>query len=155
MPTFTELLEAKDDIHTQSAITKDEIMVATINQQIRERRTREENKAKRKKPKKITYLSKEERDTAIKLIAVATVLQVIIEEWDALGNRPTVIIGALRTAKTMTYKAIEWMIKDVPQKDYQAILSDIGYYTIGAYEYTPRLKGAKQCPGNGTTPIGG
>ncbi len=54
-----------------------------------------------------------------------------------MGNRPPVIMKALRTAQTMVYKAIEWQIKDVPEKDYMAVLKDIGYHQVGVFEYDP------------------
>lgn len=71
------------------------------------------------------------------LAAITQTLQNIIDAWQKLGNRPSFVLGALRTAQTMVYKALEWQVKDVPEKDFMAVIRDIGYHQVGIMEYEP------------------
>jgi dsDNA-specific endonuclease/ATPase MutS2 len=144
MPTIREILEARNEIavHRQEygTVTEDDILKICFNKQVEDRDTNAKNKQNRRKPKVITYLNKQDRDAVIMLSAVTQSLQNIIDEWDGLRNRPSFVLGALRTANTMVYKVIEWMIKDVPAKDYLKVVSDVGYFQIGIYEYSPKRR---------------
>lgn len=144
MPTFREILEARNEIavHRQEKeiVTEDDLFKICFNKQVEDRDIRAKNKQNKRKPKQITYLSKQDKDAVIMLSAVTQSLTNLIEEWDRLGNRPTFVLSALRTAKTMAYKVMEWLIKDVPEKDYVSLLNDVGYFQIGIYEYSPKRR---------------
>ena len=144
MPTIREILEARNEIavhrQEQGTVTEDDLFKICFNKQVEDRDIRAKNKLNKRKPKQITYLSKPDKDAVIMLSAVTQSLTNLIDEWDRLGNRPTFVLSALRTAKTMAYKVIEWLIKDVPEKDYKSLLSDVGYFQVGIYEYSPRKR---------------
>ena len=143
MPTFREILEARNEIavHRQEKeVTEDDLFKICFNKQVEERDIRAKNKQNRRNPKQITYLNGKDRDAVIALTAITQTLQNLIEEWDGLGNRPSFVLSALRTAKTMCYKVLEWMLKDVPEKDCLKVVSDVGYFQIGIYEYSPKKR---------------
>ena len=144
MPTIRELLTARNEIavHYQDKreVTEDDLMRICYNKGVEDKDIAKKNRANRRKPKQITYLNSKDRDAVIMLSAVTQSLQNLIDEWSELGNRPTFVLAALRTAQTMVYKVIEWMIKDVPEKEYLKVVSDIGYFQIGIYGYSPRKR---------------
>lgn len=144
MPTIREILQAKNEIavhkQEQGTVTADDLFRICYNKQVEERDTKAKNKANRRKPKQITYLNTKDRDAVIALTAITQTLQNLIEEWDGLGNRPSFVLGALRTAQTMCYKVLEWMLKDVPEKDCLKVISDVGYFQIGIHEYSPKKR---------------
>jgi hypothetical protein len=138
------MLEARNEIavyrQETGTITEDDLIKICYNKQVEERDTRVKNKQNKRKPKQIIYLNGKDRDAAIALIAITQTLENLITEWDELGNRPTFVLGALRTATTMCFKVLEWLIKDVPAKDYLKVVSDVAYYQIGIYEYSPKRR---------------
>ena len=140
MPTIRELLEARNEIYVENAVTEDDLMRICFNKQVEMRDDKARAKKNRKKPKQITYLSKRDRDAVIMLAAVTQSLQNLIEDWDGLGNRPSFVLSWLRTAQTMCYKVVEWLIKHVPEKEYRKVLDDVAYYQIGIYEYMPKKR---------------
>lgn len=144
MPTIREILEARNEIavHKQEhgTVTEDDLMRICYNKQVEDRDIKAKNKANKRKPKQITYLNGKDRDAVIMLSAVTQSLQNLIEEWDGLGNRPSFVLASLRTAQTMCYKVMEWLIKDVPEKEYLKVLKDVGYFQIGIYEYSPKKR---------------
>lgn len=144
MPTIREILEARNEIavHKQEigVITEDDLFRICFNKQVEDREDKAKNKQNKRKPKQITYLSKQDKDAVIMLSAVTQSLTNLIEEWSKLGNRPVFVLSALRTAKTMVYKVMEYMVKDVPEKDYVSLLNDVGYFQIGIYEYAPKRR---------------
>lgn len=144
MPTFREILEARNEIavHRQEngTVTEDDLFKICFNKQVEDRDIKTKNKQNRRKPKQITYLNGKDRDAVIALTAITQTLDNLITEWDELGNRPTFVLSALRTAKTMAYKVLEWMLRDVPEKDYLKVISDVGYFQIGIYEYSPQKR---------------
>lgn len=144
LPSIRELLKARNEIaiHRQETgtVTEDDLMRICYNKEVEERDNKAKNKQNRRPPKQITYLNGKDRDAVIMLSAITQSLQNLIDEWDGLGNRPSFVLAALRTAQTMVYKVMEWLIKDVPEKEYLKVLKDVGYYQIGIYEYSPRKR---------------
>jgi len=144
LPNIREILQARNEIavHKQEhgTVTEDDLMRICFNKQVEERDNKVKSKQNKRRTKQITYLNSKDRDAVIMLSAVTQSLQNLIEEWDGLANRPSFILGALRTAQTMAYKVIEWLIKDVPEKDYLKVVSDVGYFQIGIYEYSPKKR---------------
>ena len=144
MPSIREILQARNEIavHRQEhgAVTEDDLFKICFNKQIEDRDNQVKNKLNKRRPKQVTYLNSKDRDAVIMLSAVTQSLQNLIEEWGRLGNRPSFVLASLRTAQTMCYKVIEWLIKDVPEKDYLRVISDVGYFQIGIYEYSPKKR---------------
>ena len=144
MPTIREILQARNEIKVhadeQGTVTEDDLFRICYNKQVEERDNRVVAKKLKKREKEITYLSRQDKDAVIMLAAVTQSLQNLIDEWAVLGNRPPFIMGALRTAQTMCYKVIEWMIRKVPEKDYMRVLNDVAYFQIGIYEYIPKRR---------------
>jgi hypothetical protein len=144
MPTIREILKARNEIavHRQETgtVTEDDLMRICYNKQVEERDIKTKNKSNKRTPKQITYLNRKDRDAVILLSAVTQSLQNLIEEWDGLGNRPSFVLASLRTAQTMAYKVIEYLIKDVSEKEYLKVISDVGYFQIGIYEYSPKKR---------------
>lgn len=136
------MLEARNEIHCENVETMDDAIRACWQKQLSDKEQKEANKLNRKPEKKMTYLSQNERQTAIMFAAITESLQQIIDEWDSMGNRPKAIVAGLRCAKTMTTKALEWLVRDVPEEDYMRLLKDVGYYVIGVSAYEPRKRGA-------------
>lgn len=136
-----ELLKARNEIKVhEGTVTEDDLIRITYNKQVEERDAKASAKKNRRKPKQITYLNRQDKDAVIMLAAVTQSLQNLIEEWDGLHNRPSFVLASLRTAQTMCYKVIEWLVKDVPEKDYVRVLDDVAYFQIGIYEYVPKRR---------------
>jgi len=144
MPTIREILQARNEIKVhkdeQGTITEDDIFKICYNKQVEERDNKALAKKNKRKPKEITYLSRQDKDAVITLSAITQTLQNLIDEWAALGNRPSFLLASLRTAQTMCYKALEWLLKDVSEKDYASLLDDVAYFQIGIYEYAPKRR---------------
>lgn len=140
MPSIREILQARNEIYVENATTEDDLMRICYNKSVEDRDKKTISKKHRKKTKEITYLNTKDRDAVIMLSAITQSLQNLIEDWDGLGNRPSFVLASLRTAQTMVYKVIEWLIKDVPEKDYLKVVKDIGYFQIGIYEYSPKKR---------------
>ena len=144
MPTIREILEARNEIavHKQEhgTVTEDDLFKICFNKQVEDRDIKAKNKLNKRRPKQVTYLNGKDRDAVIALSAITQTLQNLIDEWGELGNRPTFVLASLRTAQTMCYKVIEWLIKDVPEKDYLKVVNDVGYFLVGIYEYSPKRR---------------
>ena len=144
MPTIREILQARNEIKVhkdeQGTVTEDDLFKICYNKQVEERDNKALAKKNKRKPKEITYLSRQDKDAVITLSAITQTLQNLIDEWAALGNRPSFILGSLRSAQTMCYKVMEWMVRDVPEKDYMRLLDDVAYFQIGIYEYAPKRR---------------
>lgn len=141
MPTIRELLEARNEIYVENAVTEDDLIRVCYNKQVELRDNQAKARQhKQRKAKEVTYLSQKDREAVIILSAITQTLQNLIDDWEKLGNRPAIVIKGLKTAKTMCYKAIEWLFRGINEKDYRRVMDDVAYHQIGIYEYTPIKK---------------
>lgn len=116
-----EILQARNELYVENAVTEDDLYRICYNKQVELREQKDQEKNNRRKPKEISYLSKQDRDSLIVLSAITQTLNNLIESWGRLGNRPPLVMKGLRTALTMCYKAIEWQMKGISEKDYKYI----------------------------------
>ena len=144
MPTIREILQARNEIKVhkdeQGTVTEDDLFKICYNKQVEIRDNNALAKKLKRKPKEITYLNRHDKDAAIMLCGVTQSIQNLIDEWAALGNRPSFLLASLRTAQTMCYKVLEWLLKDVSEKDYASLLDDVAYFQIGIFEYAPKRR---------------
>ena len=144
MPTIREILHARNEIKVhkdeQGTVTEDDLFKICYNKQVEDRDNKTLAKKLKCKPKEITYLNRHDKDAAIMLCGVTQSIQNLIDEWAALGNRPSFLLASLRTAQTMCYKVLEWLLKDVSEKDYASLLDDVAYFQIGIFEYAPKRR---------------
>lgn len=146
MATIGELMRARNHIavweqeHGRQA-TPDDIMIILYNQKAEEAREKVQSKKKRKQkpPKQKNYLTKRDREFIIVMAACTQGLQNIIDEWQEHNQHPF-LLRCLRTANTWVYKAMEWMTKDLPERDQMSLLRDSAYYEVAIIEYSVRRK---------------
>ena len=53
MPTFREILEARNEIFVENAVTEDDLFKICFNKQVEDRDIRAKNKQNKRKPKQI------------------------------------------------------------------------------------------------------
>lgn len=148
MATIAELLRARNHIavweqeHGREA-TPDDLMVILYNQKAEESREKIQSKKKRKQkqPQQKQYLTKRDREFIIIMAACTQGLQNIIDEWQEHDQHPF-LLRCLRTANTWIYKAMEWMTKELPDKEKMSLLRDSAYFEVGIIEYSVRRKKA-------------
>ncbi len=146
MATIAELMRARNHIavweheHGRQA-TPDDIMVILYNQKVEEAREKVQSKKKRKQkpPQNKTYLTKRDRELIIVMAACTQGLQNIIDEWQEHTQHPF-LLRCLRTANSWIYKAMEWMCKELPERDKVSLLRDSAYYEVGILEYSVKRK---------------
>jgi len=68
-------------------------------------------------------------------------IQNIIDEWQEHDQHPF-LLRCLRTANTWIYKAMEWMTKDLPQRELISLVRDTAYNEVGIIEYSVRRRKA-------------
>lgn len=148
MATIAELLRARNHIavweqeHGREA-TPDDLMVILYNQQTEETREKRESKKRMKKRqvKKKEYLTKRDKEYLIVMAACTQGLQNIIDEWQEHDQNPF-LLRCLRTSETWLYKAMEWMTKDLPEREKMNLLRTAAYNEVGIIEYS--VKRAKE-----------
>lgn len=148
MATIAELLRARNHIavweqeHGREA-TPDDLMVILYNQKAEESREKIQSKKKRKQkqPQQKQYLTKRDREFIIIMAACTQGLQNIIDEWQEHDQHPF-LLRCLRTANTWIYKAMEWMTKELPDKEKMSLLRDSAYFEVGIIEYSVRRRRA-------------
>lgn len=146
MATIAELLRARNHIavweqeHGKEA-TPDDLMVILYNQKVEDAREKVQSKKKRKQkqPQRKQYLTKRDRELIIVMAACTQGLQNIIDEWQE-HNQPPFLLRCIRTANTWIYKAMEWMAKDMPDREKMSLFRDSAYYEVGIIEYSVRRK---------------
>ncbi len=146
MASIAELLRARNHIavweqeHGKEA-TPDDLMVILYNQKAEEAREKVQSKKKRKQkqPQRKQYLTKRDRELIIVMAACTQGLQNIIDEWQE-HNQPPFLLRCIRTANTWIYKAMEWMAKDMPDREKMSPFRDSAYYEVGIIEYSVRRK---------------
>ncbi|MCK9327806.1 MAG: hypothetical protein M0P69_20085 [Bacteroidales bacterium] len=146
MATIAELMRARNHIavweqeHGKEA-TPDDLMVILYNQKVEDAREKVQSKKKRKQkqPQRKQYLTKRDRELIIVMAACTQGLQNIIDEWQE-HNQPPFLLRCIRTANTWIYKAMEWMAKDMPDREKMSLFRDSAYYEVGIIEYSVRRK---------------
>ena len=146
MATIGELMRARNHIavweqeHGRQA-TPDDMMVILYNQKAEEAREKVQSKKKRKQKhlQRKTYLTKRDRELIIVMAACTQGLQNIIDEWQEHAQHPF-LLRCLRTANSWIYKAMEWMCKELPERDKLSLLRDSAYFEVGIIEYSVRRK---------------
>ncbi len=148
MATIAELLKARNHIavweqeHDREA-TPDDLMVILYNQKTEEAREKRESKKriKNKQAKKQDYLTKRDKEYIIVMAACTQGIQNIIDEWQEHDQHPF-LLRCLRTANTWLYKAMDWMTKDLPEREKMSLFRDSAYYEVGIIEYSVRRRRA-------------
>jgi hypothetical protein len=101
--------------------------------------------AKRGKQKKQSkakgYLTQRDKEYIIVMAACTQGIQNIIDEWQEHDQHPF-LLRCLRTANTWIYKAMEWMTKDLPQRELISLVRDTAYNEVGIIEYSVRRRKA-------------
>lgn len=150
MATIAELMRARNHIavweqESGREATPDDLMVILHNQKAQEGREKAESKKRRKQkqPKKKDYLTKRDREIIIVMAACTQGLQNIIDEWQEHNQHPF-LLRCLRTANTWIYKAMEWMTKDLPERDLMGLLRESAYNEVGIIEYSVRRKAGQR-----------
>jgi hypothetical protein len=146
MATIAELMRARNHIavweqeHGKEA-TPDDLMVILYNQKVEDAREKVQSKKKRKQkqPQRKQYLTKRDRELIIVMAACTQGLQNIIDEWQEHNQHPF-LLRCLRTANAWIYKAMEWMAKDMPDREKMSLFRDSAYYEVGIIEYSVRRK---------------
>jgi len=110
--------------------------VILYNQKVEKGRDKIESKKKRKQKQ---YLTKRDREVIIVMAACTQGLQNIIDEWQEHTQHPF-LLRCLRTANTWTYKAMEWMTRDMPDREKMSLFRHSAYYEVGIIEYSARRK---------------
>ena len=144
MATIAELMRARNDIavweqENGREATPDDIMVILYNQKVEEDRAKQEarKRRKQKQPKKKEYLSKRDKEYILIMAACTQGLERIITDWEDHDQHPF-LLRCLRTANTWIYKAMEWMLKDLPQREIDNVFREAAYHEIGIIEYSVR-----------------
>ena len=144
MATIAELMRARNHIavweqENGREATPDDIIVILYNQKVEEDRAKREahKRRKQKQPKKKEYLTKRDREYIIVMAACTQGLQNIIDDWEEHDQHPF-LLRCLRTANTWLYKAMDWMTKDLPEREKMSLLRDAAYHEVGIIEYSVR-----------------
>lgn len=149
MPTIAELLKARNHIavweqeHSREA-TPSDLQVILYNQKVEEQRAKEAARRRRKQKKQARskdYLTKRDKEYIIIMAACTQGLQNIIDEWQEHDQNPF-LLRCLRTSSTWLYKAMNWMTKDLPERDKLSLLRDAAYHEVGIIEYSVRRRRA-------------
>lgn len=140
MPTIKELLEAKDAIavteREKGKVDYDDLMVILHNERVRKNR-KDRNKQEFRKD----YLSKADRELMIRLSAVYSCLEEVINYLEKTKH-PRSWLPMLKTAKTNTFKVMVEMFSQIPQEQQQRYFKELAYYNVFIGEYEPRRKEA-------------
>lgn len=144
MATIAELIRARNDIavweqENAREASPDDLMVILYNEKVnRERKKRAAQKRRKQKTvKKKEYLSKRDKEYILIMAACAQGLERIINDWEDHDQHPF-LLRCLRTANTWIYKAMEWMLKDLPQREIDNVFREVAYHEIGIIEYSVR-----------------
>lgn len=149
MATIGELLMARNHIavweqENSREATPDDIMIILHNQQVEEQREKSAARQRRKQKKQAktkNYLTQRDKEYIIVMAACTRGIQNIIDEWQEHDQNPF-LLRCLRTANTWLYKAMDWMAKDLPEREKMSLLRDAAYHEVGIIEYEVRRRRA-------------
>lgn|GEM_PF-2529023 len=140
MPTIKELLEAKDviAIHEmeKGEVTYDDLMRILHNSRV----NKKTHETAKKKEYAKDYLSKADRETFIKLAALLSCLEEVIEAWSKSRN-PKQWTTWLKIAKTNIFKVMVEMFRQVPEEQHQKLFKEIAYHRVYIGEYEVKRRG--------------
>ena len=149
MATIAELMRARNHIavweqENGREASPDDLMIILYNEKVdRERRKRAAQKRRKQKTvKKKEYLSKRDKEYVLIMAACTQGLERIINDWEDHDQHPF-LLRCLRTANTWIYKAMEWMLKDLPQREIDNVFREAAYHEIGIIEYSARRSRTK------------
>jgi hypothetical protein len=145
MATIAELLRARNHIAVWEQehgreVTADDLVAILYNQQVEEQREKvaaRERRKKKKQAKTKNYLTQRDKEYIIVMAACTQGIQNILDGWQEHDQHPF-LLRCLRTANTWIYKAMDWMTKDLPEREKMSLLREAAYHEVGIIEYSVR-----------------